>query len=101
MGHFHEELCGCFSDIKSCLWVWCVPGGVCCVQAVATDRATQSGAFVPCILVALLGPIGAAINRGKIRERYGIEGSFVGDCCTWMWCAACAACQEYRETQRR
>ena len=74
MGHFHEELCGCFSDWKSCLWVSCIPGGILCVQAVATDRATQGGAVVPCLLITFLGPIGAAINRGKIRERYGIEG---------------------------
>ena len=101
MSQFQEELCGCFSDIPVCLFAWCVPGGVCCMQASAVDKATQQGAVVPYLLICCLNSIGAAINRGKIRQVYGIQGSCINDCCIWMWCAPCAACQEYRETKRR
>jgi Cys-rich protein (TIGR01571 family) len=98
MSNFNEELFGCLSDIKVCLLGWCF---ACCLQAVAVDKATGTGAIVPALLTCCLGCIGAAINRGKIRERFGIEGSFVTDCLIWWCCGPCAACQEYREVQRR
>ena len=98
MSNFNEELFGCFSDIKVCLAGWCLP---CCVQAVAVDKANGSGVFIPYLFVCLLGCIGGAVNRGKIRDRFGIEGSFVLDCLLWWFCAECSACQEYREVQKR
>lgn len=101
MTKFEEELCGCFSDIKVCLWGWCVPCGIICMQASAVNKVTGQGAAVPCLLTLFLSCIGAAINRGKIREHYGIEGSFLSDCFTWWYCGPCAACQEYREVARR
>merc|ERR1712002_745862 len=33
------------------------------------------------------------MNRGKVRERDGIEGNGCGDCCTVCCCPACAAIQ--------
>lgn len=101
MSHFHEELCGCCSNIPVCLWAMCVPGGICCMQASAVSKATHMGACVPYMLICCLGVIGAAINRGKIRQIYEIEGSCCNDCCTWIWCGPCAACQEYKEANNR
>lgn len=101
MTKFEEELCGCFSDFPVCLFGWCVPGGFMCLQAAAVDKATGTGAVVPYLLVCFLVCIGGAINRGKIRDHFGIEGGFVGDCFTWWCCGACAGCQEYREVKRR
>lgn len=101
MTNFEEELCGCCSDVKVCLWGWCVPFGLICIQASAVNKATGTGATVPCLLVVFLGCIGGAINRGKIREHYGIHGSFINDCFTWAYCAPCAACQEYREVSSK
>jgi len=101
MTNFEEELCGCCSDVKVCLWGWCIPCGIVCIQASAVNKATGTGATVPCLLVVFLGFIGGAINRGKIREHYKIDGSFINDCFTWMYCAPCAACQEYREVTRK
>ena len=37
--------------------------------------------------------IGAMVLRGKIRERDGIEGGAMGDCCATMCCLPCASCQ--------
>jgi Cys-rich protein (TIGR01571 family) len=101
MANFNEELFGCFSDVKSLLWAWCVPGGACCMQALAVDKATGAGAVVPYFLVACLACVGGAINRGKIRERFGIGGDFINDLLIWWCCGPCAACQEYREVQKR
>lgn len=38
----------------------------------------------------------AAYYRGKIREKYLIEGSFWSDCLIHFWCACCAIAQEAR-----
>jgi len=37
------------------------------------------------------------MNRGKVRERDGIEGNGCGDCCTVCCCPACAAIQLRKE----
>ena len=71
------------------------------MQALAVDKALGTGAVIPYFMVACLLCVGGAINRGHIRERYGIEGSFVNDCVIWLCCGDCAACQEYRETRKR
>lgn len=101
MSSFDDPLCGCFSDICSCLVSCCLPLGVSCVQACAVDKSLDSGmckSFIhPCILMC----IGSAINRGKIRSKYMIEGSFVGDCLVSFFCSPCAVTQEYREVKRR
>ena len=92
-----EKLFGCFTNIPVCLIAGCLPGGVCCIQATAVDMATGDGKFIPCLIIACIGPIGGAINRETIRKKYDIEGGFIGSLCTWCWCGECAACQEYRE----
>jgi Cys-rich protein (TIGR01571 family) len=71
------------------------------LQAKAVDIATQEGMVVPYILPCLLGCIGGAINRGKIREVYKIDGNFVTDCLLHFLCPLCAVTQEYREVNHR
>jgi Cys-rich protein (TIGR01571 family) len=41
------------------------------------------------------------IRRGEMREKYGIEGSCCGDCCTTFWCGCCALVQEEKEMELR
>lgn len=65
------------------------------------NKAIGGGAYGPYCLVFCCGIFGAAINRGKIRVKFGIDGSCPGDYCMWCWCAPCAACQEYREAHKR
>ena len=40
-------------------------------------------------------------QRGEIREKYGIEGSGCGDCCTAFWCPCCAMVQNDKEVRMR
>jgi Cys-rich protein (TIGR01571 family) len=101
MTKFHEELFGCFSNVPVCLWGTFVPAGALCIQASAVNKANNQGAIVPYLLVACLACIGGAVNRGKIRDHFSIEGGFVGDMFIWWFCAPCAACQEYREVLSR
>lgn len=97
MGDFNEPLCGCFKDINSCLLVTFVPCGLCYLQAKAVDNVTHDGMAVPCMLIYFAGCLGAAVNRGKVREAFGYNGSFCGDCCLHCFCSCCAVLQEYRE----
>ena len=101
MANFNEDLFGCFSELPICLFGCCVPAGACCLQATAVDKCYGQGKFVPFLFVCSLGCIGGAINRGKIRLRYSLEGSFCGDLLTWWICGTCAGIQEYKEARNR
>lgn len=73
------------------------------MQAQTVDRATQGreGVFMPLLYVCCFGFIGAAINRGMIRDALNISGGLFTDYLIWLCCAPCAATQEYREVRRR
>lgn len=43
----------------------------------------------------------AMMKRGEIRERYGIKGSGMGDCCASYWCGCCALIQQDKEVKAR
>ena len=38
------------------------------------------------------------INRGAVRQKYGIAGSTFGDFCTSCWCPCCQLVQEDKES---
>jgi uncharacterized Cys-rich domain len=103
MNNWQEELFGCFSNTNICLWGWCIPCGFVCLQAVAVEKATggESGRVISCLLFLICGCIGGAINRRKIRNSYGIDGSLLNDLLIWWLFGACAGCQEYREVSSR
>ncbi|CAG9335840.1 unnamed protein product [Blepharisma stoltei] len=101
MADFDEPLCGCLQDMFSCLIVFCVPCGGICIQAYSVDKATSSGMVCPFLWSCCLGCIGSAVNRGQIRQKYHIEGSFIMDCLISCFCGCCAATQEYREVMNR
>jgi Cys-rich protein (TIGR01571 family) len=48
------------------------------------------------VLSFLAGAVYAARMRTKIRSQFGIPGSRCGDLWTWLFCGACALCQETR-----
>ena len=101
MGGFQEELCGCFSDILSCLIGWCVPLGYICLQASAVSTSSNFNPVAAFFISCCCQCIGAAIMRGKIRTAYSMEQAFVADCLLWCCCGPCAGCQEYREVKKR
>ena len=107
MGEFEEPLCGCLQDLCSCCIAFVVPGGVCWLQASALGTATSretgggTGVCVPFLCVCCFGALGGAWNRGQLRRQFSIRGSFLADCCIWLFCGFCAATQEYREVKNR
>jgi Cys-rich protein (TIGR01571 family) len=95
-----ESLCGCTEHLSSCCVVALIPCGAPVLQGLAVRRAQNKEWIVPCLLCVILGCIGAGLNRTQIREAYGIDGTYLGDCCTHCFCSPCAICQEYRQTLR-
>lgn len=47
------------------------------------------------------GWIYAFLKRREIRERFGIRGSGLKDCCTTYWCMCCAVIQQDNEVKMR
>ena len=41
------------------------------------------------------------MKRSEIREKFGIEGDGMGDCCATYWCACCALIQQDKEVEAR
>ncbi len=41
------------------------------------------------------------MKRSEIRERFGIEGSGMDDCCIAYWCGCCALIQQDKEVEAR
>lgn len=101
MSKFQEDLCGCCSDGLSCVIACCVPCGYICLQASAVSTSANFNPVLAFFLTLCCQCIGGAISRGKIRQAYGIQGGFVGDCMMWCYCGPCAGCQEYREVKKR
>ena len=101
MANFNEELFGCLTDIKICLFGFLIPGGACFLQAAAIDKAYGQGKLIPCLFPLCFLCIGGGVNRLKIRERYTLEGGLTNDICIWLIAPICASIQEYKETHKR
>lgn len=41
------------------------------------------------------------LQRGRVRERYNIEGGGCGDCCVSFWCPCCGLLQQANEVEER
>eukprot|EP01062_Namystynia_karyoxenos_P032565 TRINITY_DN24026_c0_g1_i1.p1 TRINITY_DN24026_c0_g1~~TRINITY_DN24026_c0_g1_i1.p1 ORF type:complete len:255 (+),score=66.42 TRINITY_DN24026_c0_g1_i1:90-767(+) len=63
---------------------------VCCGIVVCTWFI---GGFAPCLMQWWL--------RDSMRNKYGIQGTACGDCCTVCWCGVCGIVQQHRELTDR
>jgi Cys-rich protein (TIGR01571 family) len=98
--HWESSLCGCLDNCGVCLCVFCCPLGFCCIHLKVAGKAS-GGCCGPYCRVLLCHYFGFAMNRKRIRHEVDVKGSFWGDCCTWLYCAPCAASQEFREWKVR
>ncbi|KAJ7643320.1 PLAC8-domain-containing protein [Mycena polygramma] len=105
---------GCFEECGTCCFACVCP---CVVYGKNKQRLSHlqsensphpdGGDFcsVPCWAhfalnaVTSLGCILACMNRGEVRERYGIDGGGCGDCCGSYCCHACDLTQVSREIE--
>uniref|UniRef100_A0A1I8G4Y0 MFS domain-containing protein n=1 Tax=Macrostomum lignano TaxID=282301 RepID=A0A1I8G4Y0_9PLAT len=79
-----------------CLITYLVPCYTFGMNAEAVgENCFVCGLGMVCGLSFILGPM----IRSKIRERQGIPGSFMADCCIWFFCGFCALVQEGLEVK--
>jgi Cys-rich protein (TIGR01571 family) len=97
--HWEHGIFDCFGDVKVCLL-----SGFCNLWQVAQQKATVEEhdcgigdvmAVWCCHLCCLV------IVRGKIREKYGIEGSTISDFLSICFCAVCAITQQTRQLEAK
>lgn len=72
-------------------------GGPCCVQAKIASEYSKKPAVLHCVFPCLCLCIGAAYNRQSLRERLGLDQSFLSDCLSHTLCNPCAVNQEFLE----
>lgn len=97
---FNEQLCGCLSDVFSCLIAFQVPLGSCILSGLSTNQATNSG-FLRAFIISLFCCFGLSFNRQEIKKRYNLEETYWLDCLAYLCCGACMTSQEYREVENR
>jgi len=85
----------CFSDIKVLLVSWLC--GVCQVSAQKAGVEGHECGLGDLIPVCLFPFCCQIITRGKIRDKFGIEGSLVSDFLTSWCCMLCAISQQTRQ----
>jgi len=98
MSNFKHGICGCTDDVSMCLLGWCVP---CYAWGKVAESVGENCLLYGILTLTPLQICSGTIIRGKLREKYGIEGSLVGDALTHWCCACCAGIQEIQEVADR
>ena len=99
MSGFQVGLCSCCeAGTLPCLLVFCcgcscVPYAQAMVQQDSSKNCVLEGVKAMCFC--------CSCQRGEFREKYGIEGGFVGDLLTTWCCYCCAGLQMLGESNKR
>ncbi|XP_063690208.1 uncharacterized protein LOC134822868 [Bolinopsis microptera] len=90
-------LLGCCEDIGLCVITYFVP----CLTFGQTAEALGDDCMMSglAMLVPLLNLYCLVTVRGRIREKYGIEGSLVMDLVSVLCCPLCALVQSARQVK--
>jgi len=92
---WQHGLCGCFDNCGLCIITYFVPCYTFGKNAEAVGDSCLLCGLIMMVPVANL--IAGIMERGKIREKQGIEGSMLGDIAVWWCCPLCALVQEGQE----
>jgi len=95
---WNHDLCSCCSgNMTHCLCgTFCHP----CLSYLNADRLGEN-AIVYGVLGWLFPFVPPFVLRGKLREKHGISGSTMNDCCVGFCCACCANIQVANELDSR
>ncbi|KAI1064688.1 hypothetical protein LB507_000141 [Fusarium sp. FIESC RH6] len=106
---WQSNLCNC-SPCDSCMLSTFCP---CILLGKTADRmrdptmqtadTCNSDTLIFCAIQCVTGCgwIYSMMKRGEIRERFGIKGSGMNDCCVSYWCLCCALIQQDNEVKAR
>lgn len=97
MNTWQESLLSCHRDSYTCAILSIFPLSCCIYQGLIVSQSSKESFISAFFLSLVFLCIGCAINRGKIRDKYLIKGSFISDCIIHSLCTVCAVSQEYRE----
>jgi len=92
-----QGLCGCMDDCETCLCgAFCSP-----CQVYSNAEALNKSGILCCLGYLIMPCIPLLLLRGEAREKYGIEGSTMGDVGAAVCCPSCASCQTAAEIKGR
>lgn len=97
MGEFQQGLLGCFSNCGVCIITFFVP----CVTIgrVAEVNGDSCCLHALCFFVPFVNIYQMVTQRGKLRERQGIEGGCLTDLLLVLCCTECVLCQMGAEAE--
>eukprot|EP01117_Protostelium_nocturnum_P018208 TRINITY_DN7571_c0_g1_i1.p1 TRINITY_DN7571_c0_g1~~TRINITY_DN7571_c0_g1_i1.p1 ORF type:complete len:110 (-),score=13.29 TRINITY_DN7571_c0_g1_i1:60-389(-) len=98
MTNWDIELFDCFSDIKVCL-ISCFLAP--CQLAVQANAIEGKEDIMHWVLACCCSFCCAVVVRGRIREKYNIDGDLLRDVVTVCYCACCVITQQTRELDAR
>lgn len=94
MAQFQHGLCACFDDIGLCCITWFLP----CLTSGQNAEAMGENCLLYGIgSITCVGPVTNGMIRQKVREKYGIDGSFLMDIACHLCCPLCAIIQDAQE----
>ena len=94
MASWSNDIFGCFSDLNLCLITYFVP---CYTTGKNAEAMGENCIMYGCFTFCGYGVITDTMIRGKIREKYGIEGTFINDLMCHCCCPFCAIIQDALE----
>lgn len=97
---YGEQLCGCFTDMYSCLISAFIPFGACILHSMAVSQLTNRTFLTSCVY-SLGCCFGMSANRQKIKKTLRIDEKYWMDCFLYFLCGGCAASQDFREAENR
>ncbi|PAA63770.1 hypothetical protein BOX15_Mlig033858g2 [Macrostomum lignano] len=95
MSQYRHGLCGCFDDCGICIVAYFLP----CYTHGKTAEAVGDSCVLCAIGYLFVAPCVGAVIRGKVRDKQGIAGGFVGDFFTYLCCPLCALVQDAQEVK--
>ena len=96
---WQHGLCGCCDDVGLTCLTMCCP---CIVAGRNADAVGYPCCFCGCLsATCFLNVLSNVFIRGKIREQFGIDGGFCGDCMASGCCLCCAYIQQRQEIKTR
>jgi len=94
-GKWHNQLCGCFSNVGICLISFIAP----CYVAGKIAEYMDKSCCVACLacFVPVWNVVNRTLQRGTVRSIVGIDGGTWNDCVKVTFCPCCALAQEAEE----
>lgn len=93
------QLFDCFATPIACVWTWCVPCGIACMQATNAKlvRGHERSHHKACLFAVFGCWVGVGYNRSRIRKKLHIDGSLFEDILLAYCCPCCSMVREWRE----